>query len=324
MIRPLVLLLLACATALAATEENISKTFPATAGGTVVVDIDFGSIEVSSNAAGSEIGVEIWRNVTRRDKAAEETFFRENPVQFMAAGNTLTIRCRTKERHHWFSGWHNRNEGKFTLRVPARFNARLNTAGGGISVSDLTGEVKADTSGGGLDFARLHGPLNGTTSGGGIHVADCQGTIRIDTSGGGIEVTGGGGSLDGHTAGGGVAVRTFNGPAAVDTSGGGVTMENVNGKVAALTSGGPIRAVLLSPLPGEVTLTTSGGGVTVSVPETAPFNVDAETSGGEVTCDLPVTVQGKIERDRLKGPVNGGGPGVVLRSSGGGIYIRKL
>ena len=101
-------------------------------------------------------------------------------------------------------------------------------------------------------------------------------------------------------------------------------IENVNGKVEASTSGGPIDALLPSPIPGDATLSTSGGGVTVKVPGDAMFDLDAETSGGGVKCELPVTVQGKIESGRLRGPVNGGGPAVVLRSSGGGIHIRKM
>ena len=318
------LLLLASCVACAATEENFNKTFQVASGGTLVVDVDFGSIDVSTNAAPAEIAVDVWRKITRKDKDGEEQFLRENPVQFLHEGNTLTVRCRTKEKNRWFSGRGNRNEAKYTVRVPAQFNAKLNTSGGGILVSDLTGEVNADTSGGELRFARLHGPLNGDTSGGGIRVADCEGVIKVDTSGGGIEVMGGGGPLEGKTSGGGVTVKSFGGPVSVKTSGGGVTIENVNGKVIASTSGGPINAVLLSPVPGEVTLSTSGGGVTVKVPGNALFNIDAETSGGRVTCGLPVTVQGKIERGRLKGAVNGGGPAVVLRSSGGGIHIKKL
>jgi|SRR5271157_789616 len=112
--------------------------------------------------------------------------------------------------------------------------------------------------------------------------------------------------------------------AANGASGGGMTIENVNGKVKASTSGGPINAVLPSSVPGDVMLSTSGGGVTVKVPGNAVFDIDAETFGGGVRCDLPVTVQGKIENGRLKGAVNGGGPGVVLRSSGGPIHIKKL
>jgi DUF4097 and DUF4098 domain-containing protein YvlB len=317
------LLLLASGAAFAATEENINKTFPVAPGGLLVVDVDSGSIDVSTNTAPTEITVDVWRKVTRKNKEAEEQFLRDYPVQFLHEGNTLIIRERNEVSNHWFGNWRNRNEGKYTIRVPAQFSAKLHTSGGGIAVSDLAGEVKADTSGGGLRFTRVHGPLTGDTSGGGISVADCEGAIKIHTSGGGIDVAGGSGSLNGDTSGGGVKVRNFAGPASVETSGGGITIENVQGAVEGSTSGGSINAVLLSPVPGEVTLSTSGGGVTVKVPDNAAFNIDARTSGGGVTCDLPVTVQGKIEHGHLKGVVNGGGLAVVLRSSGGGIHIKK-
>jgi len=318
------LLLLFAYMASAATEEQINKTFRVASGGSLVVDVDVGSIEVNTNAAPGEIAVDVWRKISRRNKDAEERYFRENPVQFLPEGNTLTVRCRTKEWNVWFGGRGNRNEAKYTIHVPAQFNARLNCAGGGIDVGGLTGSVNANTSGGALRFTRLRGPLNGGTSGGGIRVEDCEGAIKVETSGGGIEVTGGGGSVAGETSGGGVTVRNFGGPASVETSGGGMTIENVIGGVKASTSGGPINAVLPSPIPGDVTLSTSGGGVTVKVPGNAVFDIDAETFGGGVRCDLPVTVQGKIEYGRLKGVVNGGGPAVVLRSSGGPIHIKKL
>jgi DUF4097 and DUF4098 domain-containing protein YvlB len=319
----ILMLLLASGTALAATEEQINKTFPASPGGKLVVDVSFGSIDVTTNSRAGEIAVDVWRKITRKDKAQEEQFLRDHPVEFLPEGDTLTIRCRIKQKNQW-TGRNNRNEGKYTIHVPAQFSAKLDTSGGAIAVSDLTGEVNADTSGGALRFMRINGPLNGDTSGGSIHVTDCRGTIKVDTSGGRIEVSGGGGSLDGDTSGGDVTVKDFAGPASVETSGGGITMENVRGTVKGETSGGSIHAVLLSPIPGPVTLSTSGGGVTVKVAPEAAFNLDADTSGGGVSCDLPVTMEGKKERNRLNGTVNGGGPSVSLHSSGGGIQVKRL
>ena len=321
----LFLLALTSCAALAATEEQTNKTFQVSSGGTLVVDVDFGSIDVSTNATDA-VAVNVWRKVTRGSAEKEQKFLSENPVVFVQEGNTVTIRCRPKvtETFHWFSSFRNRNEAKYIIQVPARFNARLNTSGGGIAAGDLAGEVKADTSGGGLRFARLRGPVNGNTSGGGIHVTDCEGPVKIHTSGGGIEVTGGTGSLDGDTSGGAISVKAFKGPVSMHTSGGGITIENIAGTIKGDTSGGPIYAVLLSPLPGDVSLFTSGGGVTVEVPADAAFNLEAETSGGGVSCDLPVTVQGKLENNRIKGPVNGGGPVLRLGTSGGGIHVQKL
>jgi len=321
----LFLLALTSCAALAATEEQTNKTFQVSPGGTLVVDVDFGSIDVSTNSTDA-VAVNVWRKITPGSAEEEQKLLSENPVVFVQDGNTVTVRAhlKVKEKFHWFSGFKNRNEAKYTILVPAQFNARLNTSGGGIAASDVTGEVKADTSGGELRFTRLHGPLNGDTSGGGIHVTDCEGPIKIDTSGGEIEVTGGAGTLNGDTSGGSITVKTFKGSVSVDTSGGGITIENVAGKVKGDTSGGSIHAVLLSPVPGDVSLSTSGGGVTVKVPADAAFNLDAEASGGGVHCDLPVTTQGKRERDRLKGPVNGGGPVVHLETSGGGVHVQKL
>ncbi|MHB8524469.1 MAG: DUF4097 family beta strand repeat-containing protein [Limisphaerales bacterium] len=116
----------------------------------------------------------------------------------------------------------------------------------------------------------------------------------------------------------------FRGPARVQSSGGGLTIQNVVGKVDGSTSGGSISASFSLPLSDDVRLETSGGGVTMRVVATSAFDLDASTSGGGVNSDLPVTVVGKIARNHLKGPVNGGGRSVILRTSGGSIHVRKL
>jgi len=319
------LVLITASTGWASTEEQINKKFAVKPGGSVVVDIDFGSIDVTTNAT-DEVVVDVWRKIGRKKQADEAAFLKEHPVEFAQQGDTVTIRSRARSKLQW--GWSlfgsNQNDAKYTISVPARFDARLTTAGGGISVKDLGGEVKAVTSGGGLHFARLRGPLEGATSGGGIRVNDCEGALKINTSGGGIDVVGGAGSLSGGTSGGSISVRKFNGSAKVETSGGGITIEEVSGAVEGSTAGGSIHAVLVSPLTGPVKLSTSGGGVTVRVAENAAFDLDAETSAGGVSSELPVTGTGKPQHDRLQGPVNGGGKPVVLRTSAGGIHIRKL
>src|SRR5205814_1034645 len=242
------------------------KRFAVQPGGKLVVDVDFGSIDVSTDATG-DVAVDVLRKVSRRNKSDEEAFLRERPVTFSQDGDAVTIRSRRQKNGGDSWRGSQRTEGKYTITVPARFNAQLKTAGGGVAVNDLTGEVNAGTSGGGLTFARLRGPLDGDTSGGGIRVADCEGALKVRTSGGGIEVSGGSGTLEGSTSGGSVVVKNFHGPAQVGTSGGDINVENIAGKVAGSTSGGSISAVLESPLPGDVKLSSSGGGLTVRVPE---------------------------------------------------------
>jgi hypothetical protein len=373
-----------------ATEEQFSKRFIASPGGTLVVDANFGSIAVSANTT-NEVVVDVWRKIGGKGAAHEhgfkhkfhfpfhfafpkdcgmasgdfgsvkfsggkikvntgkgreievdvplpgdvtvdvnvggeggeklgadeQEFLRKYPVSIRQEGNTVTVEATGGD----CSG---RKEAKYTISVPAQFNAKLQTSGGSISVSDLAGEVKAQTSGGQLKFTRVRGALKGETSGGSIYVNDCEGAIKVETSGSGIEVIGGSGALKGETSGGPVKVKDFQGSVNIETSGSGITIENITGAINAETSGGSVSAVLSVPLAGPVNLETSGGGITLRVPEHAAFELNAETSGGGVKCELPVTTVGSMGRDHLKGAVNGGGTPVHLETSGGSIHIKKL
>jgi len=319
----LALLLVNSIAAFAATEEKLHQQFPAQPGGAVVVEVDFGSINISTNAT-SEVVVDVWRKIGRKNKADEEAFLRDNPVKLTQEGNTVTILSHGKASSSWSWSGRNQNEAKYTITVPARFDARLKSGGGGIDVADLTGEVRAQTGGGGLSFARLNGALTADTGGGGVKAGACEGKLSLRSGGGGLEVIGGSGSLDGKVGGGSVTVREFQGSVRVNTGGGGITVEKAQGAVEASTGGGSINAVLPSELSDTVKLSTGGGGINVSVPETAAFSLDAKTSGGRVSTELPVAVTGKKEEGRLQGPVNGGGKLVELRSGGGGIHLKKL
>ena len=273
--------------AMAATEERLAKSFAVAPGGALVVDVDFGSIEVTGTTGG-EMTASVWRRVERSDKADEEAFLKDRPVTFEQTADGVTIRSRRQSKGNWSMGWHRRTDAKYVIRVPERFNLQLNADGGAVTVTG------------------------------------CEGTIKISSSGGRIVVTGCGGDLKANTSGGSVSVKRFRGPARVRTSGGGITMENIGGAIEGSTSGGAINATLLSPVPGDVKLDTSGGGVTVRVAASAAFNLDAATSGGGASCDLPIAAEGKKGGSRRKGAVNGGGPAVRLRSSGGGIHVKAL
>lgn len=279
------LILGASLAAYAETEERLNKTFKAQPGGQLVVDVDFGSIEVSPGD-GSEITVEVVRKIHRGDRESEAAFLKDRPITFSQDDNTLTVRSRAQTKNWSWRGTQ-RTQGKYILKVPARFNTDVRTAGGSISVNGLTGDAKAKTSGGSIKIADLRGSLDAHTSGGSVHATDVTGPIAAKTSGGSIDI------------------------------------QNARGKVDAHTSGGSVSASFESPVSDEVQLKTSGGGVTLKVPATSAFDLDASTSGGSVTSDLPVKTDGKPKRTSLRGPVNGGGKPVTLKTSGGNVRIKK-
>jgi hypothetical protein len=70
-------------------------------------------------------------------------------------------------------------------------------------------------------------------------------------------------------------------------------------------------------------LTTSGGAITVHLADDMGLDVDAKASGGRIHTDFPVSIRGEISRNSLRAKMNGGGPELYLRTSGGSIYLKK-
>jgi hypothetical protein len=320
-LRILFLLVLAATSAFALSEENVSQTLDGAPGGRLIVDIDFGTIDVSAGPD-DKISVQAHRKIDSDNDAQEKEYFASTPVTVKKEGNIITIRARRQNKDKSLN-WSGRcsMDARYTVRVPKSFNSELRTGGGTIMVTEITGTLSADTSGGKLKFTKLKGPTGATTSGGSIELNACEGPLKVDTSGGRIEAIDGTGSLDARTSGGSIVVRNFAGDAKVETSGGRLAFENVNGKIFGRTSGGSISAKLKSPVPGDVNLETSAGSIDLMVPADAGLDIEAEASSGRVTSDLPFTGT-RSDRDSMKGKINGGGKSVVLRSGAGSISIK--
>ena len=79
--------LLGCVPVLmAATEERVDHSFTATPGMTLKVDVDFGAIEVVTNAT-SQIVVSAYRKVTAGTVAKEKAFLAERPLVMAVVRN---------------------------------------------------------------------------------------------------------------------------------------------------------------------------------------------------------------------------------------------
>jgi hypothetical protein len=310
-------------TAAAATEDNIHENLAVAPGGKLVVDVDFGSIDVA-NGDNDKVVIDAHRKVEFSTKAKEEEYFRAVPVTVTTEGNTVSVRAVRKDhslgRHFWDFLGRSRMDARYTIRVPAHFNVDLDTAGGAISTTGLTGSVKADTSGGDLTFQKIHGDIHADTSGGDIKVTTSEGSAHLETSGGNIEITESRGRLDAETSGGKVTVLNFAGSAKVESSGGKLRLANISGKLDAETSGGAIAAILPATVTDDVNLETSAGAITVMTPPNANLTIDAETSAGSVRSDLPLA-NVRSDDDSLKGTINGGGKKLTLRSGAGSIEI---
>jgi DUF4097 and DUF4098 domain-containing protein YvlB len=313
------LLLASALTALATSEEILQRHFDAAPGGKLVIDVDFGSVEVTGGTAGNVVAVNARRSIDIPDRGLEKEFVAASPITITQENNVITVRSRSNRQWQW-NNTHTRMDAHYAVQVPKTFNADLHTGGGSITAIDLAGEVHANTAGGKLKFSRVQGPTNAETSGGSVRLTDCDGAINVRTSGGRIDADGGRGSLHAETAGGQMSVRKFDGRIDIASNGGQLRLEEIAGPVNAKTLGGAINASISTA--NDVKLETNAGAITVAVPANVGFNVDAQSAVGDVSTEFPVNAQRK-DREMLLGQINGGGKALFLRTSAGSIYTKQ-
>jgi DUF4097 and DUF4098 domain-containing protein YvlB len=308
------LALTAVASAHADSNANIHRTFNVGDGGTIRLDADVGDVRLTSGGPGT-LTVE----VTRRGTSDE---INKNVLTFDQSGNDVTVRSRFEHESSWFH-WSRDLSVHYTIRIPAHYNVDLKTSGGDISGDDIGGTADVRTSGGDVKLARVSGVIHAKTSGGDVTIESGGGAVFANTSGGDVNIHEVGGNLEAKTSGGSIEIRRAGGTVLARTSGGGIRIDDAIDTVDASTSGGSITAHFSRQPRGDSRLSTSGGGVTVELAPSIGAELDARASGGGVHSDVPVTVQGKQDEDALVGRINGGGPKMVLRTSGGGITLRR-
>jgi hypothetical protein len=221
--------------AFALSEQRVDENFDVAAGARLVVDIDFGTVDVA-RGIDNKIAVNVYRKIDGPNEAQEKEYLAATPLTIRKEGNTVMVNAQCERRgKNWTWSGHTSMQARYTIRVPAETNAEISTGGGEIMATELSGSCKADTSGGNLKFARLRGPLHANTSGGHITLEACDGAINVSTSGGKIDSLAGSGSLNASTSGGSIVVRDFSGDTRVETSGGAINLENIRGKLAGET-----------------------------------------------------------------------------------------
>ncbi|MFZ5497338.1 MAG: DUF4097 family beta strand repeat-containing protein [Verrucomicrobiota bacterium] len=286
--------------------RTVEKTFSVQPGGRLQASTQGGDIVIHTSDQ-PQVQVTVRQVIRASTEAEADELLAKLTLKLEQSGNDVTIDSRYERQGPggWFRNWPPVNVS-FEVTVPRQFNLDLGTSGGDITVASLAGEVRARTSGGDLKFDRIDGDLDAGTSGGDITLN--EGTARAKL----------------HTSGGDISVDRAGGPTEVSTSGGDISLNSVVRLVRASTSGGDVRAAITGPIREDTMLSTSGGNVDVQVAPDTGFHLDASTSGGDVRADgITITLEkGGVGKHRLVGAVNGGGPRLTLRSSGGDIRVR--
>ncbi|WP_421827382.1 DUF4097 family beta strand repeat-containing protein [Larkinella sp.] len=306
---------------------------------TVRVETSGGSISVEGNQS-SGVKVEMYvrgnnwpSNKLSKDELDER--LKEYDIKLGVEGNTVVATAKRKNRDNW--DWKRSISISFKVYTPKTFATDLHTSGGSIRLSNLVGSQNFATSGGSLHLTGVEGLIKGRTSGGSIHLDRCRKDIDLATSGGSIHAEDSDGNLDLRTSGGSVHLANLSGRVNARTSGGSVKGEGIKGELVAGTSGGSVR---LSGISGSVEASTSGGGMDVEITKLGEYvrlsggpgsvkvrmpldqGIDLDLSGNRV--DIPLSkFDGTVEKDRVRGRLNGGGVPVRISAGSGSVYVNR-
>lgn len=293
--------------AYARVDRVVEKSFTVGGAGVLKVETQGGAIRVLPSND-SVVRVVAKQRIKADSEAEADELLKKLELTFEQTGNDVRVVSKYEKQPLGFRwGSWPPVQVDFEITAPATFATNLNTSGGSITVGDLQGKADLRTSGGAIKLGKMGGEVDARTSGGSITLDEARGPVELKTSGGNI------------------AVGRVAGPADLSTSGGSIKIDSVVSLLRAHTSGGSIRATIVGPISEECSLSTSGGSVRVTVAKNAAFRLDASTSGGGVDVDGLTLALQKVSRNRsqLAGDVNGGGPLVKLRTSGGGISVRS-
>ena len=317
-------LILAPLTALAQNydhSEVIEERFEISNGGLLTLDSDLGSIEVVGGR-GNDVFMTVTLGANNVNRNEAQRLFDRFDLEFQRSRSGLEIYGdydKPSGRMNWKRGL----RVKFQLTVPENTELDLNTAGGSITVENIDAEINIKTSGGSLTMEDIAGPVVARTSGGSIKAYEIGDRLDVHTSGGSISIEQADGYVNAKTSGGSITIEDVDGDIDAKTSGGSIKLREVAGSVNAITSGGSVSAEILGQPESDMTLRTSGGTVVIYLDDSVRADIDAQASGGSVSTDIPVAIAGKKKRSKLEGEMNGGGPLLTLRSSGGSVKIKE-
>jgi sensor histidine kinase YesM/DUF4097 and DUF4098 domain-containing protein YvlB len=268
---------------------------------------------------------------------AERVNFIDDEINYLDINKTdETLRIFSKPNYFHPFNWFNFQKTSFRISLPKTIHSNLKTYGGNIYLKNIDGNHAFTTWGGNLYIENTQGILKGKTMGGKIEIVNSdakidantwggkvfllenRGDIIVKTLGGNIEIRNQKGKVHASTSGGNILCEGLWGELQCSTWGGNIKLWNINGNVGASTKGGNVEAEIKL-VKEYIWLDTAGGNIKTVLPLQQPMNLDISSSRIMLP-NLP-NFDGFRTQNQLMGKINGGGPSVKIKGTGGNIKI---
>lgn len=270
-------------------KDTIKKSFKVSPGGTLMLDLDRGNIEIRTGAD-DEVKIEVVRIVGVESRAQAKEMLEAHQLEFGHDDEDVSLQSRFDEDAWNWKRWRDKNRFRMTVTVlvPHEYDLEINSGAGNVRIESLEGMVDVRTGAGNVDVGHIRGSIDVSTGSGNIAVSSAEGGVDIRAGAGNISIGDVRGEVDAHTGAGNITAR--------------ITRQ-----------------------PGDDSNLMSGAGnVTAYLADDIGVSVDAVAKVGSCSTDFPLKVKGKWMSKSFAGNINGGGPDLVLRSGVGNVSLKEF
>jgi beta-lactamase regulating signal transducer with metallopeptidase domain len=182
-------------------DTTFDLSVPARDGGTLVLNIETGGDLVITGWDKPQVAVRAL--LGGRD-------WRSTRVQLEPTGSGARLETDFSGRSSNRSTSHT-----FQISLPRKYNVRIESSGGDVSITGVDGSFTGTTGGGEIEIQKAGGDVDIHTGGGDIHVADSHLNGNVGTGGGQVRIENVTGDLSGDSGGGSVIYNGKSGAAAI-------------------------------------------------------------------------------------------------------------
>jgi len=298
---------------------------------TVAVQLDRGTLTIIGEARDT-IGIDLSGAVFASDDQMAKALEQQIVVSATPDGPVMKLDVALPKRDDLAR----RPRVQLTLRVPARLGVEVRLAGGELDVSNVASAQVARATGR-IRLAAIAGAVTGEMGPGEIEI-DHAGSVAIETRNSQVRIADVAGSFEVEARRGDFRARNIGGAAHFAGRDVEAELENIGGPLKLTGSGGEVRVrdvrgpitaeterTTLKLTPGTavaISATTEHDAIELTLPA-AGILLDAQATGGDIrTPDGLIAIQRNGEDAKASGPLRGGGPKVILRTSRGDITVR--
>jgi len=290
---------------LSAAERQIDRVFAVKPGCALKIDTYRGAIAIEESDH-DEIRVALHLDAEAEQEARAARSLENVQVDLGLVDNCVTVVVRNPRESGFHFTWQEDEPVnlRFKILVPRKCDVSLKVVNGNAVIGNLAGRLTAHIDSGGVFFRNIDGSVHAQVDYGDVIVSRCSGPVTA------------------HVLRGLIRVGTMGSRTELINTTGDIEVMAVRSSLRAETQMGDIRVGFATALAADSQVTASGGSIIAGFQAQTACRVDAAASWGRVNSALPLTIEsGAGGKRTLVGRLNGGGPLVQLRASGGSVTL---